>query len=345
MKNGCLMRASLAVAVVSMGVLAASNGARALEKVRTTSITAYTGFTIYAAKELGLFKKYGIDTDPKWYPSGAPIMQAAAADAWDITFLGAPPAALGGPKLGLITIGMIVEDAGTQELIGRPDFVAKIKKSPQALRGASIFVTSLSVGDYMTEACLGKVGLTESDVKIIPSEQQATLSAFIAGYGDLAQVWAPQSTALKDRGNVVYCDATETNLSMPAVWIVNPRFAADPKNRKTIINWLKANLEAVNWLLADRKRAFDLYKKYDKYRGFNFSDKLLQDEVNLVMSTYMGLTEQLKMLSKGPDGIKPIAKSFEGIAKFFIRRGRMKKVPNYSKVIDASYLKAVASGE
>jgi ABC-type nitrate/sulfonate/bicarbonate transport system substrate-binding protein len=340
--KGPIERALFVAAIISAGIFSTVNSAQALEKVRTTSITAYTGFTIYAAKALGLFKKYGIDTDPKWYPSGAPIMQAAAADAWDITFLRAPPAALGGPKLGLITIGMIVEDAGTQELIGPPAFVAKIKKKPQALRGAKIFVTSLSVGDYMTEACLKKVGLTEADVKIIPSEQQATLSAFIAGYGDLAQVWAPQSTALKDRGNVVYCNATETNLSMPAVWIINPKFAANPK---TIINWLKANLAAVNWLLADRNRAFDLYKKYDKYRGFNFSDKLLQGEVNLVMSTYMGLTDQLKMLSKGPDGIKPIARSFEGIARFFIRRGRMKKVPDYSKLVDASYFKAMASGE
>ena len=345
MMNKPIKRALFAAAVISVGIFSTVNSAKALEKVRTDSITAYTGFTIYAAKELGLFKKYGIDTDPKWYPSGAPIIQAAAANAWDITFLGAPPAALGGPKLGLVTVGMIVEDAGTQELIGRPDFVAKIKKNPQALRGAKIFVTSLSVGDYMTEACLRKVGLTQSDVKIIPSEQQATLSAFTAGYGDLAQVWSPQSTALKDRGDVVYCNATETNLSMPAVWIVNSKFAANPKNRKTIINWLKANLAAVNWLLADRKRAFNLYKKYDKYRGFNFSDKLLHDEVNLVMSTYMGLTDQLKMLSKGPDGIAPIVKSFDGIAKFYIRRGRMKKVPDYSKVIDASYLQAIASGE
>jgi ABC-type nitrate/sulfonate/bicarbonate transport system substrate-binding protein len=345
MKNGYLIRASLAAAVVSMGILATVNSAQALVKVRTYSITAYTGFSIYAAKELGLFKKHGIDTDPKWFPSGAPIMQAAAAGAWDMTFLGAPPMTLGGPKLGLKTVGMVAEEAGMHQLIGRPDFVAKVKKNHQALRGAKIFVTMLSTGHYMTEACLQKFGLTTTDVKIIPSEQQATLSAFTAGQGDLAQVWSPQSTALKNRGNVVLCDANETKLSMPAVWVVHPKFAANPKNRKTIINWLKAQLDAVNWILADRKRTFDLYKKYDKYRGFNFSDKLLQGEVDLVMSTYMGLTDQLKMLSKGPDGIKPITKSFEEIAKFFIRQGRLKSVPDYSKVVDASYLKAIASGE
>ncbi|HEC90466.1 MAG TPA: hypothetical protein ENI55_02245, partial [Alphaproteobacteria bacterium] len=165
MKNRRFMRASFAAAIVGIGVLAAVNSAQALEKVRTDSITAYTGFSIYAAKELGLFKKYGIDTNPKWYPSGAPIMQAAAGGAWDLTFLGAPPMTLGGPKLGLKTIGMVAEEAGMHELIGRPAFVAKVKKNHQALKGAKIFVTMLSTGHYMTEACLRKFGLTADDVK------------------------------------------------------------------------------------------------------------------------------------------------------------------------------------
>ncbi len=334
-----------AAAIIGAGLLSSTSGALAQTKVRTDSITAYTGFSIYAAKELGLFTKNGIDTDPKWYPSGAPIMQAAAANAWDISFLGAPPTTLGGPKLGLITVGMVAEEAGMHELIGRPDFVAKVMADPAALKGAKIFVTTLSTGHYMVEACLRKFGLTSSDVEIIPSEQQATLSAFTAGYGDLAQVWSPQSTALKNRGNVVLCDATQTNLSMPAVWVVNPKFAADPKNRDVIIGWIKANLEAIDWILADRKRTFDLYKKYDTYRGFNFSDKLLEGEVDLVMSTYMDLSQQIKMLATGPDGKKPIVKSFEQIAQFFIRQGLMKTVPDYAKLVDASYLEAIAASK
>lgn len=340
-----LKQTMLASAVLGVGIVSIVGNSMAQVKVRTTSITAYTGFSIYVAKELGLFAKNGIDTDPKWFPSGAPIMQAAAAGAWDMTFLGAPPTTLGGPKLGLMTVGMVAEEAGMHQLIGRPDFVAKVKKDPQALKGAKIFVTTLSTGDYMTESCLQKFGLTKSDVKIIPSEQQATLSAFAAGQGDLAQVWSPQSTALINRGNVVLCDANETKLSMPAVWVAHPKFVADPKNRKAIVGWLKANLEAVDWILADRKRTFDMYKKYDKYRGFNFDDKLLEGEVDLVMSTYMGLNEQIKMLAKGADGKKPIVKSFEEIAQFFIRQGRMKKVPDYAKVIDASYLQSIADSK
>ena len=331
-----------AAVLICFGLTAGTASTQAADAVRTSSITAYTGFSIYAAKELGMFGKHGIDTDPNWFPSGAPIMQAAAAGAWDMTFLGAPPTTLGGPKLGLMTVGMVAEEAGMHQLIGRPEFVTKIKKNPMSLKGKKIFVTTLSTGHYMTESCLQKVGLSISEVKVIPSEQQATLSAFVAGHGDLAQVWSPQSTALKDRGNVVYCDANETKLSMPAVWVAHPKFVANPKNRDVIVRWLKAHLEAVEWILKDRKRTFELYKKYDKFRGFNFADELLEGEVDLVMSTYMRAGEQLKMLSKGANGKKPIVKSFEDIAQFFIRQGRMKKVPNYSPVIDASYMKAAA---
>lgn len=331
------MKRPLRHALVFAAVLLAANVAGAQEKVRTFSINAYTGFSVFAAKELGLFAKNGIDTDPRFFPSGAPIVQAAAAKEWDITFLGAPPTVLAGPNLGLVTVGMVAEEGSMHELIGRPDFVAAAKKDPAKLKGARVFVTTLSTGHYMVEACLNKLGVSPAEVSIIPSDQQSTLSAFAAGQGDLAQVWSPQNTALRLRGNQVLCDARETHLSMPAVWVAHPDFIK--RKPELVGKWIKANLEAIDILKKDPKKAFELYRKYDKFRGFNYTDDLLKEELRYVLTTYLGGTEQLKLFSSA-GGKAPIVKAYEDISQFFIRQGRLKEVPNFQPLVDDRYLKS-----
>lgn len=330
------IRVLAAASAMALGVAAP---AAAQDQVRTTSITAYTGFYIYVADEMGFFDARAIETEPRWFPSGAPIMQEAAAAQWDMSFLGAPPTTLGGPALGLVTVGMIAEEGSMHELIGRPDFVAEARGNPEAIRGAQVFVTTLSTGHYMTESCLQSMGLSMDDVRVLPSEQQATLSAFVAGQGDLAQVWSPQTTALKARGNEVLCGAGELELSMPGVSVAHPEFVANT-DPDVIVRWLQAKQDAVEWIREDRERTFEMYRQYDAFRGFNFDDELLEGEVDLVMNTYMDLDQQIKMLSPGADGRPPIAASFEGIAEFFIRQGRISEVPDYLPFIDPQYLVA-----
>lgn len=324
--------------ILALAALLAAGAAHAQEKVRTFSINAYTGFSVYAAKELGLFAKNGIDTDPRFFPSGAPIVQAAAAKEWDMTFLGAPPAVLAGPSLGLVTVGMVAEEGSMHELIGRPEFVAAVRKDPAKLKGAKIFVTTLSTGHYMVEACLNKLGVNASQVSIIPSDQQSTLSAFAAGQGDLAQVWSPQNTSLRQRGNQVLCDARQTRLSMPAVWVAHPDFVK--RKPELVAKWIKANLEAIDALKKDPARAFELYKKYDRFRGFNYTDELLKEEMEYVMGTYLTGREQLPLLAQGSGAKAPIVKSYEDISQFFIRQGRLKEVPNFQPLVDDRYLKS-----
>jgi len=117
------MKMSKYVAIVfSTAIIAlASAPATAMDKIRTNSMSYYTGFPIFVADKLGLYKEHDIDTEPKYFPSGAPVIQAAAAKQWDITFPGAPLATLAGPKLGLVTIGFVTEEAAIYQMIGRPD--------------------------------------------------------------------------------------------------------------------------------------------------------------------------------------------------------------------------------
>lgn len=53
---------------------------------------------------------------------------------------------------------------------------------------------------YAVVAYLKKLGLKESNVKIVYMEQPAIVSAFLSGQGDVAQTWAPLITIWKRRG-------------------------------------------------------------------------------------------------------------------------------------------------
>lgn len=327
-----LLEKTLLAAALSVAVTCAH--AQDLAKVRTFTQTNFPGFVQFVADQAGLFTKYGIDPELKYFPSGAPIVQAGAANEWDIAFLGAPPAVIGSDSLGIVTIGVITDDP--HELFGRPEYVDKVLADPASLKGAKIFVTTLSTGHYMVESCLQKFGLRSSDVSIIPSDQTATVSAFLAGEGDLAQTWQPFSDALRARGSKVLCDAAQTDLHIFTVWVATKAFATEHPDLVT--KWIKANGEAVEWIKQDEARTTEMYQKFMQLSGQTTEGDALKSVVTSVMAAKT-LDEQLGYMTAA-EGAKPeVIKAYEGIAEFFIRNGRMQSVPDFTPYVDASFLK------
>ncbi len=325
---------SVYVAVLLL-VLAPMVSAQGLEKVRTFSQTNYPGFVQFVAKELGLFKKYGIDPDLRFFPSGAPIVQAAAAKEWDIAFLGAPPAVIGSTSLGLVTVGIITDNPYEHQLIGRAQYVANTLANPGALKGAKIFVTTLSTGHQMVEGCLRKFGLSSKDVAIIPSEQAATVAAFQAGQGDLAQVWSPFNDALRERGNRILCDGGQAGLHILTVWVAAKDFA--DKRPELVVRWIKANGDAVKWIKEDLARTTEMYRRFMALAGQNADGAALKGVIDAVMQ--MKTLEEQMGYMRAMNGARSEADlAYQGIAEFFVRNGRMKEVPDFRPYIDASFL-------
>jgi len=316
-------------------LLPAAARAAPLEKVRTYTQTNYPGFIQFAARDLGLFAKYGIDPDLHFFPSGAPIVQAAAANEWDVAFLGAPPAVIGATSLGMVTIGVIYDESVQHKLIGRPEFVAAVQARPERLKGARIFVTTLSTGHYVTEACLRKFGLGPGDVSIIPSEQSATLAAFGAGQGDLAQAWPPFTSALLERGNRVLCDGQQAGIEIATVWVASKAFAA--RRPDLVVRWLKANGEAIAWIRQDAARTTAMYRRFMSSVGQSASDATLRDVVEFVMGANT-LDKQIGFMTAKGSGTPYILRMYDGIARFFLRNGRLRELPDLRPYVDASFL-------
>lgn len=313
------------------------------DKIRIAAQVWYPSFPQYVAMEQGIYAKWGLDPTMKVYPSGAPIVQAAATNEWDVAHIGAPPT-IQGYKLNLVIAGVISEEAVMHQLIGRPDYVEAAKKDPSKIKGAKVFITTASTGHYMVESCLQKRGLTMNDVQVLPSEQQASLSAFMAGNGDLAQFWAPQTTAARGRGMKVLCDGTEVGLKIPSVWVIHPEFAK--KNPDAAVRWLRATLEGVSWSQVDRNKSYALYKKWDQYRGTQTPDDFLKEEFDLALDLWP-IKKQLEVMKAGGNKAY-VYQALEGITDFYIRLGRIKDAPDVAKaavnkLVDTSWLDKAAA--
>lgn len=340
-----LKRAAGAIAGIVAAVLVAHPAdAQQKDKIRLAGQIWYPSFPMYVAMDQKIYDKWGLDPEIKIYPSGAPIAQAAATFEWDVAHIGAPPT-VQGYKLGLIVAGVISEEAIIHQLIGRADWVEAAKKDPAKIKGAKVFVTTASTGHFMTETCLKQRGLTMKDVEVLPSEQQASLSALMAGNGDLAQLWTPQTTAARARGMKVLCDGLEAKLKIPSVWVIHPEFAK--KNPDAAVRWLRATLEGAEWARADKARTAALYKKWDQFRGTQTSDDFLKEEVDLATDLWP-LKTQLEVM-KGVGGAKPyVFEALEGVTDFYIRIGRMKETPDaakaaVNKLVDTSWLEKAAA--
>lgn len=310
--------------------------AQAKDKIRIAAQVWYPSFPQYVAMTQGIYAKWGLDPTMKVYPSGGPIVQAAATAEWDVAHIGLPPTVQGW-KLGLVIAGVISEEAVIHQLIGRPEYVDRMKKNPAGIKGAKVFVTTGSTGHFMVEGCLKKAGLTMNDVQILPSEQAASLSAFMAGNGDLAQLWTPQSTAARGRGMKVLCDATEAGVKVPSVWVIHPEFAK--KNPDAAVRWLRATMEGVNWIAAEKARVPAVYKEWDKYRGTQTEDAFLAEEIELAKDLWAMPAQFERMIGK-PGEKAYVYTVLDEISAFYQRIGRMKEIaPEIAKMPDPSWIR------
>ena len=325
----------LFVLICGLGLVSAAH-AQAKDKIRIAAQVWYPSFPQYVAMTQGIYSKWGLDPTMKVYPSGGPIVQAAATAEWDVAHIGLPPTVQGW-KLGLIIAGVISEEAVIHQLIGRPEYVDRMKKNPAGIKGAKVFVTTASTGHFMVEGCLKKAGLTMNDIQVLPSEQAASLSAFMAGNGDLAQLWTPQSTAARGRGMKVLCDATEANVKVPSVWVIHPDFAK--KNPDAAVRWMRATMEGVNWIAQEKARVPAIYKEWDKYRGTQTEDAFLAEEVELARDLW-GMPAQFERMIGKPGEKAYVYQVLEDISAFYQRIGRMKEIaPEIAKMPDPSWIR------
>ncbi len=260
------------------------------------------------AKELGLFKKYGVDVDLIYITASSTAVQALVAG--EVAFvLGGGAAAIAAALSGGDTVA-IASHLNSVEfaLVVRPEI-----RTPADLRGKRIGIGRFGgAPDFTLRIVLGKWGLkADKDVVIaqLGVGQPGRLVALQAGRIDGVVVNPPISLTAKKLGLRVLVDFGEVIPEYFATGFVTTRTFIR-RNRSTVMNILSAFVESVYFMKRNREEAIAVLRKYTKQDDREVLDEAYDDVIVKRFSvspypTLKGITILLEQVL-GPEKAKSI---------------------------------------
>lgn len=207
-------------------------------------IHAQTSWLMYAARELGLFEKAGLQPTFIKFTVGTAAIPAVHSRSVDIVCPGITPFVAGlSQGVNWKIIGIDTELPGAEGFVARKDTDIK---SVADFRGKRVAVAKGSTSDYGLAAALRKRNVPRSEVTILYMTPPQQLAAMLNNDIDGAAVWEPWMEKFSEQGNgrVIGFEADEGIYTAVAV------YAADSQ-------WLSENGEAARRFLRALVMAYD----------------------------------------------------------------------------------------
>jgi NitT/TauT family transport system substrate-binding protein len=230
-----------------------------LKKFRwgVTSISA-SQWIPWIAKDARIYEKYGMEAELVLLRGSGQSAQAIIGNS----ILGAPctlttvmSADLSGADL--VTVAHTV--AGVQsKLLVRPEI-----KKPEDLRGKRVAVSGFgSLGDFLERYVMKKYGLEPGRDVIMLSigTQPDRIQALVNGVVDAADLSYPADVQAERKGYKVLWDAKQ-EVAYPSMSIVTRRKWV-VEDRDTVMRMVKAHVEAIHYLKANKEFSMKVLGKY-----------------------------------------------------------------------------------
>jgi NitT/TauT family transport system substrate-binding protein len=227
----------------------------------TKVVVAYASISprvapLWAAQELGFFKKNGIEAELV-FVRGAPTLVAALTSGdMDIGYTGGT-AVLGASVAGIdLKILAVLTNRVTYDLVARPGI-----RSAEELRGKRFGVTSIGgtlwMGGVLGLERLG-IDVIRDDIRFLVIGDQVLLSqALEDGRIDATVVDIVFSRRLAEKGFPILAEFHKTNLPITSTSLV-ARSVYIQKNPRLVENFIKAMLEGMAFVLGPGSKAATL---------------------------------------------------------------------------------------
>lgn len=330
------------VVMASLGMATAQE--KKLVKLDTCWMPEHETFAAWYAIQKGWDKEEGLDLKLHYFDSGMAQLEALPAKQWVLGGTGGVPQVFGALRYGAYEIAIGNDESVTNVVMVRPDSpILKTKGynpkypevygNPEAVKGKTILVTTVSSAHYAMSSWLKTMGLKDSDVVVKNMDQAQAMAAFESGIGDAVALWAPHLYNGLKKGWKIAGDIKLCGAALPITIIGDKEFC--DKNPEVVASFLRMYLRAVNAIKADGEKLLPMYKKfYTEWAGMEMDDEMAKMDLN--MHPVFGLEDQLKLMdnSKGPS----IAETWQiEITKFFTEQGKIKPEER-DKVLKSSYV-------
>lgn len=282
--------------------------------------------SIYA-EENGLYDDFDYTID---FYSGGPVQnEAIASGAWEVGTTGIAGAVLGIVGYDMKVLGVAYDEASVTDMWCRSDNpLASAKAGENGImgtaddwRGQDILIASGSNVHLMLIATLESLGLTEDDVNIIDcSSVPNVYTAFMAGEGDVACLWAPYGYNLEvDEEYTKLGKVQDLGISLPALVVCTEEAY---NNRPDVVEkWLETYYEACDGLMANIDAAAELMYNFSEEQGIVMSEDASYQE--FVQRPLWSAADNETYFTAGADGNTEIYNLCLTYADFMVSQGKI----------------------
>lgn len=263
----------LPAVLLQLAVLAPSQ-AQELKRIRIGYPSlSFRQSNVWVAKEMGLFKKYGLDVEPIFLRGGQVATQALAAGDPPIVNIGTVVQAdLQGFNLVLI--------AAVETKYDQIVFARKGINKLEELRGKNFGISGFGAATHYAANMLFKhLGMEPGkDVTLLPSGPDAErIAAMSAGKIDASMFTSSSAAPARKAGFNELFQVADLGIEVQGNGFATSRTYI-ASNRDTVLNALRGFVEAIYYIYANKKEAQKVFAKYmrtndpevleDSYRGY-----------------------------------------------------------------------------
>ena len=320
------MRAAL-LAIVSLLSLASGllglSFAQDVKRLRYGVSPATTHLPIWAAKEGGIFSKYGLDVEVILMRGGPLNTMAIVSGQMQLSSAGAESvvaARTEGADLVLLACPM---DADPVYLIARPEI-----KNPAELRNKTSGVSRLgSTTHFYLWAALKQIGIdADKEIRILQLGTSSEVAvALETGRIAVAALTVRNAIRFLDKGWPLLVDLSKTNFVYPPSCVTSSR-AFLREQPGTVERVLKAYVEAIHRLKKDRVFAERVYAKTYRETDPKIIKKTVEVYADLFKSVPYVPDQGIDVVVKQLAQRRPLPKGFVSRAEQFRDNGPLEKL-------------------
>jgi NitT/TauT family transport system substrate-binding protein len=276
------------VAVCGIAFVLSTGSSRVVSGQTQTLTTFYTAPVVsmapmWIAKEVGFFKKQGLDVRIVFIPSGPTGVTAILAGEADVGVIGgfAPIRAIVGGAKGLAIIGE-TKNAIVATIVGKKEIT-----TVQDLKGKRLGIDRIgSNPDMFTQAALARFQMDPlRDLQYIQMGNIGQgIPALKAGAIDALTASPPDDLVALKLGFHVILDITAMKIPFAATVLVSSRSTLARKQQE-LTKFMHAYAEAVHYFITNREGASQVIAKYTKVQDREVLNYAIETDAKAVQKT------------------------------------------------------------
>jgi NitT/TauT family transport system substrate-binding protein len=226
------------------------------------SMTVWVGYgPIFLARDMGFFKKRGLDVNLRIVSDSSLSMGAMAANQIQGTAVTLDEILkYRSPEFCFKTVMALDDSHGADGMVAGKNIT-----SIAQLKGDKIAMNEGSTSQFWFNYLLAKQGMTQSDFKVVNMTADDAAAAFIAGRVPAAVTWEPNLSFVKehDKGKVLVNSASTPGVILDVLILRCDTIKNDPQDVQALVDGI---LEAVDYTKAHQTEAYaDMAKSVGGY--------------------------------------------------------------------------------